>query len=96
MKLTSEEGRLILWGDHEDWQEVKGTKHITDNGRWSIYRVAVFKHLPTGKHYEFGWSVGATESQDESPFEYDEPTPIEVVAEEVVITKWVPVETGEG
>ena len=91
MKLTQEEGRMIVYGDHKDWEAVKGTKQITEHTRWSICYEGVFLHKPTGKHYELYWSIGATEQQDEQPFEYDDPTPIEVEKKTVEVEKWVPV-----
>ena len=42
---------------------------ITDNSRWSIIHRRIFEF--EGKFYETTYSVGATESQDESPYEYD-------------------------
>ena len=87
MKLTGDEARLVVWGDTEDWEEVEN--NVVDNSRWSIHHEGVFKHLPTSEYYSFGWSVGATESQDESPFEYeDEVTPILVKQVQKTITAW--------
>ncbi len=91
MNLTQDEGRLVIYDDHEDFEVVKGTKHIIDQSRWYIVSEGVFLHKPSGKHYMLEWSVGATESQDESPFEYSDPKPIEVEPKEITVTKWVPV-----
>lgn len=44
--------------------------HIVDNSRWSIQHEIIFEH--EGKHYLAYYSVGATESQDESPWEYEQ------------------------
>jgi hypothetical protein len=42
---------------------------IVDHRRWSIvYRIVVEKD---GKFYASSYSIGATESQDESPYEND-------------------------
>lgn len=68
MDLTEEEGRNIVWGDHEDWVEEK--IEIVDTRRWSIDYEGVFKHMPSGRFYSLEWSNAATESSDESPFEY--------------------------
>ena len=80
-----------MYDDHADWIQVKGTERVIETGRWSIYYSAVFRHVPTNKHYELSWSVGATEHQEESPFEYDDPTPIEVELKEVTKKEWVAV-----
>ncbi|KAF6630589.1 hypothetical protein H6F38_14270 [Paenibacillus sp. EKM208P] len=43
---------------------------ITDTSRWSIHHEIVFEH--EGKFYQTHYSEGATEMQDESPWEYEE------------------------
>ena len=42
---------------------------IRSHGRWSVRHEWVFAH--EGKFYKSFYSVGATEYQDESPYEYD-------------------------
>lgn len=42
---------------------------ITHHGRWSVTHSVIFKH--DGKFYRTSYSKGATESQDERPYEYD-------------------------
>lgn len=76
MKFPKETLRELLW-DKVDGFEVVEDK-ITDTSRWSIHYRLVFKH--DGKFYATSYSVGATESQDESPFEYE---PDEVECKEV-------------
>ena len=63
---------------------------ITDTSRWSIHHRRVFRH--EGKFYETHYSVGATEQQDESPYQYEEGTVEcpEVVPVEKTITVYVP------
>lgn len=51
---------------------------IVDTSRWSVLYERVFKH--DGKFYMTEYSVGATESQDESPYEY---APDEIECDEV-------------
>ena len=41
---------------------------IIDNTRWSIIHSLIFEH--EGRFYRTGYSVGATEYQDEQPFDY--------------------------
>lgn len=59
----------LLWGE-SDYLEVIEDK-IIDTGRWSIHHSLVFKDKKAGSYYQTTYSVGATEQQDESPFEYD-------------------------
>jgi hypothetical protein len=91
MKLTSEEAKSVVWEDNEDWKP-ESVEVIEETSRWSVFKSRVFEHLASGKFYEFDWSEGATECQDESPYEYDkEYTPREVVKKEVTSYKWVSV-----
>ena len=61
---------------------------LIDTSRWSNIYSLVFKH--EDKFYSTTYSVGATESQDESPWEYqDEVECTEVEAKEVTVTTWV-------
>jgi hypothetical protein len=41
---------------------------ITGKGRWTVHYTRVFKH--EDKFYRTDYSVGATENQDEAPYEY--------------------------
>lgn len=64
--------------------------NIVDNSRWSIIHEMVFEH--EGKFYSTTYSVGATERQDESPWEYeDEVECVEVHKVEKIMKVWEPV-----
>ena len=64
---------------------------IVNTTRWSIVHEIVFEDH--GKFYMTTYSKGATECQDESPWEYkDEIKCTEVELKEVKVKKWVPVE----
>lgn len=82
MKFKKEFLQEMVWGDDvvED--------NIVDNSRWSIHHEIVFRH--EGKFYGTGYSVGATESQDERPFEYDndEIECPEMVQKEKLVKVW--------
>jgi hypothetical protein len=64
MTFTKEEMLDIL----DDGSDVVLNESV-DKTRWSIIHRLIFKK--DGKLYETHYSVGATESQDESPWEYD-------------------------
>ncbi|HBN95102.1 MAG TPA: hypothetical protein DDZ66_02285 [Firmicutes bacterium] len=67
---------------------------IIDNSRWSIHHEIIFEY--EGKFYKTYYSVGATESQDERPWEYeDEVDCTEVVQQEIKVMAWVPVKEAE-
>ena len=65
--------------------------NIIDTSRWSVIHEIVFEDK--GKFYQTSYSEGATECQDESPWEYEEEVDcIEVELKEQRILKWVPKE----
>lgn len=60
---------------------------IINNSRWSIIHEIVFFH--DGKFYRSTYSVGATEIQDERPWEYtDEVDCVEVHQVEKLVKVW--------
>lgn len=62
-------------------QEMEGKtiqKTIIDHSRWSVLYERVFEYV--GKLYCTHYSVGATEQQDEGPYEYE---PDEIECQEV-------------
>ncbi|NCE63696.1 hypothetical protein D1159_03660 [Pseudoflavonifractor sp. 524-17] len=69
--------------------------HIVDQSRWSIHHEIVFRDKD-GKFYQTCYSVGATECQDEGPWD-DEPVVqcVQVEQQKVLVLRWVPVEGDE-
>ncbi|MGM9987353.1 MAG: hypothetical protein ACI35O_09015 [Bacillaceae bacterium] len=62
---------------------------ITETSRWSIHHRIIFSYQ--GRFYETHYSEGATEMQDESPWEYEDQVECqEVELKEVKVKKWVP------
>jgi hypothetical protein len=59
----------VLWEDAEGFEIIEN--EIYDTSRWSTWHNLIFKH--EDKFYETQYSQGATESQDEIPWEYDGP-----------------------
>ena len=65
--------------------------NIIDTTRWSIVHEIVF--ADKGKFYMTTYSEGATECQDERPWEYDDEIECtEVELREIKVKKWMPVE----
>jgi hypothetical protein len=65
---------------------------IVGHGRWTVRHSAVLKI--DGKFYQTTYSVGATEQQDERPWEYEkdvECVEVEQVTRLVEVTSWEPV-----
>lgn len=86
MKFPRERMLAVLWED----EGVILSDKVTDNSRWSIHHELIFQL--DGKTYQTTYSVGATESQDERPWDYDDEvtcTEVRPVRKEVVV--WEPV-----
>ena len=62
---------------------------VTDIGRWSTYYEQVFKI--GDRFFKTHYSKGSTETQEESPYEYEGEwiEVVEVVPKEVTVTKYV-------
>ena len=85
LTLTKEEAREAIWDELEGFEEVSDT--LVDTTRWSEIHDIVIKRLSDGKFFMDSYSVGATEMQDESPYEYTEPNFVECKpVEKTVIT----------
>ena len=69
LKLKAEEARLIAYGDHELFEDV--TSEITSVTRWSICYEKIIKRISDGVFFKMNYRVGATEMQEESPYEWD-------------------------
>lgn len=78
MKFAKTDLLEILWGDSEKYTEI--SDQIYDHSRWSVHHELIFQNLSNNKYYRSYYSVGATESQDETPYQYDED---EIECEEV-------------
>jgi hypothetical protein len=81
---------LLYGGKVDDLKLIQD--EIVDNSRWSIIHSMVFEH--SGVLYQTDYSVGATEQQNESAFEYDDDEIDCVVVKgvETVVIEYVPVE----
>jgi hypothetical protein len=65
-------------------------KQIIEHSRWSMHYEIVFEH--EGKFYRTTYSIGATECQDERPWEYEDPVECEEVRMvQKVVDVWLPV-----
>lgn len=76
LNLTSKQGRDIV--DGEDSNFVTIEDKIVGTRRWSIEYEIVVQRKTDGKYFKDGYSRGATEMQDEQPYEYSEPNFTEV------------------
>lgn len=70
LDISAEVAREVVYGDGPDDIELIHDR-IVDTRRWSIDHEVIVKH--DGRFYRDTYSEGATEMQDESPWEYSEP-----------------------
>lgn len=91
LEITPEDARELLWEESDLYKIVEN--EIIGNRRWSIDYQLVIKEIATGKYYMDTYSVGATESQDESAWEYSEPNFVEVEPFQETVTKYRKVKT---
>lgn len=106
MKVSSDVAKELLdlqvggntkewgYGDNEEFPvnfEMVQSE-LVDTSRWSNIHEVVYKDLDSGKFYSSIYSVGATECQDERPYENDgdEIEFTEVVPKEVIKIEYVP------
>ena len=92
MKFKKEILKDVAYDDCPNgFEKIEDT--IVENSRWSVHHTMVFKF--EDKFYTSHYSVGATEMQDESPYEYDGEGMvecIEVIQVEVLTKAWKAVE----
>lgn len=84
LELTSEQGRELLWEDNYNFITIEDT--ILDTSRWAIRHKIIIQRKSDGKYFMDHYRVGATEQQDESPWEYDKPNFEEVFPTTKTIT----------
>ncbi|MCP3686105.1 MAG: hypothetical protein GY861_25950 [bacterium] len=76
MKFKRELLQRLVWEDYdEEKEDIENiSEEIIDTSRWSNHYEMIFRY--SDKFYRSHFSRGATESQDEQPYEY-EPDEIE-------------------
>lgn len=85
LQLTKEEAERVINDDHEEFVVIDSS--IVDATRWSIIYRVVIQRKSDGKYFADTYGVGATECQDERPWEYSEPDFEEV--QKIEKTVWV-------
>ena len=83
LTLTKEQAREIAWGDDPNLEII--SERIIGRRRWSVDYEVIVKRCSDGKLFRDKYSVGATEGQDERPWEYTEPDFREVFPKEKTI-----------
>ena len=88
MKFPVETMREIARDKSEEYEAIK--IKVIDTDRWTIQYEVIFMGIKTGKYYRTFWSRGATEMQEERPYDYEtgEIECDEVESVEVTIKQW--------
>jgi hypothetical protein len=84
--LTKEEAQAIVWEDTSDYETI--SDEVVDTRRWSADHEIIIKRKSDGKFFADNYSVGLTEMQDESPYEYSDPDFTEVFQVEKTIISY--------
>ncbi len=69
LKFPPKEGQNITEGGNKEFEII--SNDIIDASRWSLVYNIVIKRLLDSKFFMSQYQVGATELQDEGPYEYD-------------------------
>lgn len=83
LNLTKEEARAAIYNYSKEFKKIH--EEIIDHTRWSVHYRVVIQRLSDGKFFSDRYSVGATECQDESAWEYNPPNFVEVEKKEKVV-----------
>lgn len=82
----------MLLMDGNMWNKLRVIQdNFSYKSRWSLHHQLIFKDLEDEKIYSTQYARGATEQQDEQPFQYDadEITCVEVIPEEIKTIAYV-------
>ena len=88
MKFLKEDLQALVWEDYDDTIWGVTEVNLVESSRWSLIYEMIFQY--DGKFYKTSYSRGATECQDERPYEYDSDVIecAEVQPVQVTVTKW--------
>lgn len=86
LKLTAEEAQALIYGDNPNYKVI--VDEINDHRRWSVRHRIVIQRISDGRFFADGYSRGATELQDEGPWQYDKPDFNEVFPIEKMVIEY--------
>jgi hypothetical protein len=72
MEISKQEAQDLVFEGSGDTYEVLKTQ-LRDTSRWSTNKTVIFRRKADGVLFGADFSVGATEYQDEQPFQYEDP-----------------------
>ena len=86
LKIENEVAEGLAYGDYDDTIYEVISNKIVSKGRWTYRSELIIKTIADGRFWKSFYNQGATESQDESPYEYGEPIFKEVFPKQVEAT----------
>ena len=82
--LDTDDAREVVYGDHPDFKTIEN--EMIDSSRWSLHYKIVVQRLSDSKYFSSAYSKGATEMQDERPYDNEHAVFTEVFPVEKTIT----------
>lgn len=86
LSITTEEAINLAYGDYDPAKYEVVSNKIVSTSRWSNISEIIIQTISDGRFWRDTYSKGATEQQDEGPYEYGEPNFKEVFPEKVEVT----------
>jgi hypothetical protein len=86
LQIEEEVARGLAYDDYDDTIYEVISNEIVDTSRWSYMSELIIKTISDGRFWRSYYSQGATESQDESPYEYGDAKFEEVFPKQIEIT----------
>ena len=86
LKIEQEVAQGLAYGDYDNTIYDVISNKIVSKGRWTYRSELIIKTIADGRLWKSFYNQGATESQDESPYEYGEPKFKEVFPKQVEVT----------
>jgi hypothetical protein len=86
LQIEKEDAQDLVWGDYDETIYEVISNKIVSKSRWSYRSELIIKTLADGKFWKSFYSQGATESQDESPYEYGDVKFLEVFPKQIEVT----------
>ena len=86
-KVEPRDAREIVSGDDERFKLIQ--EEIDGTSRWTVDYSVIVQRISDGKYFSSCYSCGATEMQEQLPYDNDEPEFTEVFKEEKVIEVFV-------
>ncbi len=85
LKIDKQVAKDLAYGDYDNTVYEIISNKIIGKSRWSYTNELIVKTLVDSRFWKSFYSLGATESQDESPYEYSEPVFEEVFPKTIEI-----------